>query len=429
MYNGSGLFNIDSTGQPVAASTLIQASVFNALTADLATGLSTAITKDGQTTITANLPMSGYRHTGVGNASARTMYAAAGQVQDGSLCHGTVGGTANAITLTLTPAITAYAAGQKFSFIAGGTNTTAVTINVNSVGAKSITKNGTTALAAGDIASGAVCVVVYDGTQFQLLGQMPSALTGLLSFKAGSDIASSATVDLGTATGNSVTVTHSTGTTAITSLGGASLQAGTEIETIFSISGGTLTITHHPTNLYLAGGANITLANGDVIRWRKMHDSNAEWKMVGGVKADGTAWVASNIPAGTVIWFAANSPPSGFLKANGAAVSRTTYAALFAAIGTTYGVGDGATTFNLPDLRGEFVRGLDDGRGVDSGRGIGTAQADDVKSHNHTIPQAALAVASGGNSGAGAGAGYATANTGGTETRPRNIALLACIKF
>ena len=111
-----------------------------------------------------------------------------------------------------------------------------------------------------------------------------------LGFKKGADITAAATVDLGTATGNTVDVTHSTGTTAITSLGGASLQAGTEIETRFVITGGTLTLTHHATNLYLAGGADITLANGDVIRWRKMHSSNAEWKMVGGWRADGSSW-------------------------------------------------------------------------------------------------------------------------------------------
>lgn len=120
-----------------------------------------------------------------------------------------------------------------------------------------------------------------------------NTFTGLQAWKASADIASGATIDLGAATGNTVTVTHTSGTLAITSLGGASLQAGTEIETIFSISGGTLSLTHHATNLILAGGANITLANGDTIRWRKMHDSNAEWKMVGGVKADGTAWIAT----------------------------------------------------------------------------------------------------------------------------------------
>lgn len=79
-------------------------------------------------------------------------------------------------------------------------------------------------------------------------------------------------------------------------------------------------------------------------------------------------------PPGQVGAFARSTAPTGWLKANGAAVSRTTYNALFAAIGTVFGVGDGSTTFNLPDLRGEFLRGLDDGRGVDAGRSLGSAQ-------------------------------------------------------
>ena len=69
-YNGSGTFSINSAGQPTVAATLITATAHNALTADLATGLSTAITKDGQTTITANLPMGGFKHTGLGAGSA-----------------------------------------------------------------------------------------------------------------------------------------------------------------------------------------------------------------------------------------------------------------------------------------------------------------------------------------------------------------------
>lgn len=77
---------------------------------------------------------------------------------------------------------------------------------------------------------------------------------------------------------------------------------------------------------------------------------------------------------GDVKLTARNTAPPGWLKANGAAVSRTTYAALYAAIGTTYGVGNGSTTFNLPDLRGEFIRGWDDSRGVDSGRAFGSNQ-------------------------------------------------------
>ena len=79
--------------------------------------------------------------------------------------------------------------------------------------------------------------------------------------------------------------------------------------------------------------------------------------------------------------------PVGWIPADGRALSRTTYAALFAAIGTTYGSGDGSTTFNVPDLRGEFLRGWDDGRGVDSGRALGSAQAQQVQFHKHVVPQ------------------------------------------
>lgn len=87
---------------------------------------------------------------------------------------------------------------------------------------------------------------------------------------------------------------------------------------------------------------------------------------------------------GLIGLFPMATPPSGWLRANGAAVSRTAYAALFARIGTTYGVGDGFSTFNLPDPRGRFPRFLDDGRGIDVGRVLGSDQADEIRSHNHS---------------------------------------------
>ena len=142
----------------------------------------------------------------------------------------------------------------------------------------------------------------------------------------------------------------------------------------------------------------------------------------------------SGIKAGTVAHFAASTAPAGWIKANGALVSRTLYAGLFDAIGTTYGAGDGATTFALPDLRGEFLRGLDDGRGVDSGRGIGTAQASQMQSHTHSVgigPQNSGSTAS--HQSFATGTSTATSAAGGTtnssENRPRNVAMLACIKF
>ena len=142
-----------------------------------------------------------------------------------------------------------------------------------------------------------------------------------------------------------------------------------------------------------------------------------------------------SVPTGSVIYSAANAAPTGFIKANGANISRTTYADLFAAIGTTYGAGDGSTTFLVPDLRGEFLRGWDDSRGIDTGRAFGTAQTDAFKSHTHGIqtytqniagPEAGKVYNGGGST---VSFVVNTASTGGTETRPRNIALLACIKY
>jgi microcystin-dependent protein len=256
----------------------------------------------------------------------------------------------------------------------------------------------------------------------------------------------------------------------------------------------------------LTAGTGITITNGD------------------GVAGDPV--ISGGVPSGAVAHFAMNTAPTGWLKANGAAVSRTTYASLFAALVTSagftsqtftvsiaatavftktahgftggerlrlsttgalptglnstadyfviffdantfgvsttfggtpvntsgtqsgthsyiqslWGLGNGSTTFNLPDLRGEFMRGWDDGRGVDTGRAFGSAQADQFKAHTHTplngnsfMTNTTLGAEGLFNFGSGAavytGIVSTTSSVGGTETRPRNIALLACIKF
>ena len=136
------------------------------------------------------------------------------------------------------------------------------------------------------------------------------------------------------------------------------------------------------------------------------------------------------VPTGAVFAFAMNAPPTGYLECDGTAVSRTTYADLFAVIGTTFGVGDGSTTFNLPELRGEFVRGWDNGRGVDTARAFGSAQADELKAHTHT-EQRNNNVDTGSSRPGGNDGSLETVNTGstgGAETRPRNIAMLYAIK-
>lgn len=131
----------------------------------------------------------------------------------------------------------------------------------------------------------------------------------------------------------------------------------------------------------------------------------------------------AGVDTGAVVYFAGNTAPRGFIKANGAAVSRTAYAALFAAIGTSYGAGNGSTTFNVPDLRGEFVRGLDDGRNIDTGRGLGSWQDSQNLSHTHAASASVDAHAhsvSGSTNSSGAHAHNMTANGGqyASETQP-----------
>ena len=126
----------------------------------------------------------------------------------------------------------------------------------------------------------------------------------------------------------------------------------------------------------------------------------------------------SLLPVGTILAMAAPTVPAGFLECNGATVSRTDYASLFSLIGTTYGAGDSSTTFLLPDLRGEWIRGWDNGRTVDNGRAFGTSQDKDTSTTTHTH-----------NPGAGAGTGGAGTVTHPVATRVRNVAMYYIIKF
>ena len=168
-FNGSGQFQLNSGGLPFVTGTTISSTHANNLNTDLASGLSNVICKDGQTTVTANLPMSTFRHTNVGVASARTDYARASQVQDSTLIAiGTIAGT-NTITGSLAPAITAYAAGQFYTFIPANTNTGATTISINSVGARNIFWNGA-ACVGGEITQNIPCVIYDDGTRFHIVG-------------------------------------------------------------------------------------------------------------------------------------------------------------------------------------------------------------------------------------------------------------------
>lgn len=153
-------------------------------------------------------------------------------------------------------------------------------------------------------------------------------------------------------------------------------------------------------------------------------------------------------PAGTMILFAGTSCPSGTLEANGSAVSRTTYADLYSALGDAWGEGDGSTTFRVPDLRGRFPRGHDDGAtndpdrlsrtalytGGNTGDNVGSYQADAFDAHTHTVVTDNSTTFSAGSGGhyatsAGTAALDVSGSTGGNETRPLNAYVKFCVYY
>ena len=123
-----------------------------------------------------------------------------------------------------------------------------------------------------------------------------------------------------------------------------------------------------------------------------------------------------SVPPGVMALDAAETPPAGWLACNGDLVSRVTYAALFARIGTVHGEGDGSTTFALPDYRGLFPRGHSFGGPIDTDRVFGSLQAEETKSHTHAAVSGSANVALG---------QYpistvSSSTVGGVETRPPN---------
>lgn len=147
--------------------------------------------------------------------------------------------------------------------------------------------------------------------------------------------------------------------------------------------------------------------------------------------AQAAATAAARVPAGKYGFFAQSAAPAGWLKCNGAAVSRTTYPDLFAEIGTNHGVGDGTTTFNVPEVRGEFFRAWDDGRGIDSGRTIGSAQAESVgpvQVKLSTLTEINHDATDDGDRTISSSGTLTSGYAGGSETRPRNFSALVCIK-
>lgn len=163
--NGTGTYTLPA-GNPVITQTLITSLWANTTMTDIATALTQSLTRDGQTVPTADLPMGGFKHTGVGDPTARNQYATLGYVQDGKHARLTNVAGVNQITAVLPGGATALVVGMLLQVIPAATNTGAVTLNINNIGAKPIVTQSANDLAGGNLVAGLPYVLLYDGASF-----------------------------------------------------------------------------------------------------------------------------------------------------------------------------------------------------------------------------------------------------------------------
>ena len=340
----------------------------------------------------------------------------------GALDYAVDSGSGNTYVITLSPALTAHVAGMPIVFKATHANTGAATLNVNGLGGKSLKKYGANNLEAGDIVSGQIVTVIYDGTYYQV-APVPKVPYGPLNYG----------------------VTTGTGTAYALSLS-PPLASNIEGLPIFfkahvaNTGAATLNVNGLGAKA-MRKKATEALVAGDIIAGQILiaQYDGTYFQIIAGLKPD------SSTPIGAELFWPHGITPTGWLEENGQAISRTTYADLFAVIGTRYGAGDGSTTFNLPDPRGRFLRVWDHGAGVDpdrasrtdrgdgiAGNNVGTNQADEFKQHQH---QVAADYPTSGTSdrllGATSGALLyypPTTLVGGNETRPINTYRMLIIK-
>ena len=317
---------------------------------------------------------------------------------------------------------------------------------------------------------------IYDGSQFRPIGEVNKDNLGLLPRSGGTSVPMTGQLigDDASGSGSPAFAFDNNADTGMFRSGPNAIGFSTAGTSRVVISNSGLDITNGlPLRLQDSSGAPFvglkspTSVSSNITFSLPASDGNAgeflQTDGSGNLSFSAAGGAQGGVPSGAVFCMAVATVPSGYLECNGAAVSRTGYAALFAVIGTQYGAGNGSSTFNLPDLRGEFVRGFDHGRGIDSGRSISaTPQSDQNKQHNHTASSSVndsghvhgttfdnKKYFPGGNSttvnyggpgeypadifsmsSATTGVTVATSigNDGGGETRPRNIAMMYVIK-
>lgn len=176
--DGNGSYNLPSDVNPVVPGTIIESTWANSTLDDVATGLTNSVAKDGQTTPTANLPMGGYKHTGVGDPTAEDQYNTLGVRRKGTDIRVTITGGVNDLVGTLT-GLSAYTQYMTVSFVALYDNTDSMTVQIGSLAQVALTNASGDALVQGDIVAGQMYLMYYDGTKFRLISQPSSAESGV----------------------------------------------------------------------------------------------------------------------------------------------------------------------------------------------------------------------------------------------------------
>jgi len=293
-WDGAGNFSRDNGTNSGAttwvqdrdASTKITAPNHDTHDQDLANGINSSLQKNGENAATADLPMGTNKHTGVGDATAKTHYASAGQIVDGLLVYAAAAGT-DTYTATLAISPVAYAAGQRYAFLVTNANTTAATINIQGLGAKAITKFGATALAPGDMKANSIVELIYDGTQFQLMNVYSSSTAG--DFLADGTVPMTAALDMaGYAIKDPAMEKASDATVSTTTTHTFTYSDGGIHKVTFS---GSVTVTLAASGFPTSLGSGIIV---DAVNWGAITAVTipAAWKFAGGVAP---TWTVSGL--------------------------------------------------------------------------------------------------------------------------------------
>lgn len=333
---------------------------------------------------------------------------------------GTSTGTANAQSVSATNFTSAD--GQIVGFIAGFTNTGPTTVVANGSAPIPVLvdgQSGSVSLSGQEIRQGAAILLIYDASRGAF--HLATGAGGAFGFGARQSLPAANVTDIGLIPTHNVLIS---GSATITSFGSS---ADPNVPLYALTFGGASTLVGGP-KLFIPNG-RLTVSTGDTAF--AMYIGDGIWLLLAYQQLTDT-----RTPPGMIMAYGAQGCPAGWLNTDGAAVSRSAFPALFVAIGAAWGNGDGSSTFNVPDLRGYFLRMQDAGAGRDPGREFASVQGDSVGAHQHAVPTAT------GTAGSGTTNTFAFPQAGGTssvptigqdpasagETRPKNVAVWYCIK-